>query len=121
MLYAGAAVRDISPQRPMALYGYPHVERTSTGVHDPLLATVVVLRNSAAMLVLGSLDLLMIEPLYARQLRKCVAAAVGCEESAVLVSCTHTHSGPVTSRLIGWQKDPAVPSPDPRYLEFGQA
>jgi neutral ceramidase len=121
MLYAGAAVRDISPQRPMALYGYPHVERTSTGVHDPLLATVVVLRNSAAMLVLGSLDLLMIEPLYARQLRKCVAAAVGCEESAVLVSCTHTHSGPVTSRLIGWQKDPAVPSPDPRYLEFVQA
>lgn len=118
MLHAGSAVRDISPRRPMALYGYPHVKRTSTGVHDPLLATVVLLRSATATLVLGSLDLLMIEPPFARTLRKHVAAALHCEEAAVMISCTHTHSGPVTARLISWHNDPAVPDPDPEYLEF---
>ena len=121
MLHAGAAVRDISPHRPMALYGYPHVERISTGVHDPLLATVIVLRNPGAALVLASLDLLMIEPPYARDLQSAIAEVVGCREAEVFISCTHTHSGPVTSRLIGWQNDPAVPNPDAEYLDFVKA
>ena len=121
MLYAGAAVRDISPRRPVALYGYPHIERLSTGVHDPLLATVIVLRNPGGTLVLASLDLLMIEPLYARDLRLAIAEVVDCRDAEVFISCTHTHSGPVTSRLIGWQNDPAVPNPDPKYLEFVKA
>jgi len=120
-LHAGAAVSDISPRRPMALYGYPHVERVSTGVHDPLLATVIVLRNARVTLALASLDLLMIEPPYARDLRSAIAEVVGCRDAEVFISCTHTHSGPVTSRLIGWQDDPAVPNPDPEYLEFVQA
>lgn len=117
-LLAGAANREISPQQPMALYGYPHVERISTGVHDPLIATVIVLKNSDDTLVLASLDLLMMEPGFARQIRKSIADAVGCEESGVFIACTHTHSAPVTSRLIGWQNDTTIPKPDPTYLEF---
>ncbi len=35
-LRAGAARRDISPRKPMFLVGYPHVARTSTGIHDPI-------------------------------------------------------------------------------------
>ena len=117
-LRAGAAYHQISPPRPMALYGYPHVQRISTGVHDPLLATVIVLKKPDAMVVLASLDLLMIEPGFARQLRQGVAAAVGCGESAVFIGCTHTHSGPVTTRPIGWRNDSTIPEPDPAYLEF---
>ena len=30
-LQAGAAVRDISPAKSLPLFGYPHVERMSTG------------------------------------------------------------------------------------------
>ncbi len=117
MLTAGTAHVDISPRDAVALYGYPHVERISTGVHDPLRATVIVLQNETATLVLGSLDLLMIEPPFARELRRAVAAVAGCDEAGVLISCTHTHSGPVTSGLVAWSGDPAVPPPDPRYLE----
>ncbi len=116
-LYAGAATSDISPQQPVALYGYPHVERISTGIHDPLLATVIVLRNGPDTVVLASLDLLMIEPHVARELRHGVASRVDCPESSVFISCTHTHSGPVTSRLVGWRNDPAVPDPEPWVLE----
>ncbi len=115
---AGAAYREISPPRPTALYGYPHVERISTGVHDPLLATVLVLKRADALIVLAALDLLMIEPPVARQLRRRVAEAVGCSESGVFIGCTHTHSGPVTSRLIGWQNDATIPAPDPAFMEL---
>jgi len=120
-LQAGAASRDISPSKPTTLYGYPHVERVSTGVHDPLLATVIVLKNVYSTLVLASLDLLLIEPDFARQLRKSVATVVGCEESEVFIGCTHTHSGPVTSRLFGWQDDKSLPAPEPAYLELVSA
>ena len=39
MLSAGTGRVDVSPQESMFLWGYPHVERMSSGVHDPLFAT----------------------------------------------------------------------------------
>lgn len=121
-LQAGTGVRDISPREPMALYGYPHVERISTGIHDPLLATVLVLHNGVDdAVVLASLDILMIGPAFARDLRRAVAQAVGCDESGVFIGCTHTHSGPVTSRLIGWGNDPTIPMISPTYMAFLKA
>lgn len=117
-LLAGAAWRDISPRQPAALYGYPHVERISTGIHDPLLASVLVLRQGRGTAVMASLDLLMIEPPVARMLRGAVARALDVPESGVMISCTHTHSGPVTSRLVAWSGDATIPQPDERYLDF---
>jgi len=34
-LQAGAASVDVSPAGSQFLWGYPHVRRYSTGVHDP--------------------------------------------------------------------------------------
>ena len=115
-LYAGAATCDITPLDPLPLYGYPHVERISTGVHDPLAATVIVLRRGGRTVVLASLDILMIGPTFARKLRAAVAGVVGCDEAGVLISCTHTHSGPVTSRLVSWRNDPMATEPDEAYM-----
>ncbi len=120
-LSAGAATREITPAGQVALYGYPHVERLANGMHDPLLASVLVLRNAGRTVVLAALDLLMLEPPVARSLRRAVAEAAGCDESGVLISCTHTHSGPVTSRLIGWGNDSTIPAPDPDYLNHVRA
>ncbi|MEI7435885.1 MAG: hypothetical protein WCL16_03635 [bacterium] len=117
-LQAGAATRDISPGLPLALYGYPHVKRISTGIHDPLLATVVVLQNGRETAVMASLDLLMVEPPFARAIREAVAGALGVREACVLIGCTHTHSAPVTSRLLAWSGDGTIPAPDPGYLDF---
>lgn len=115
-LLAGAAVRDITPPASVALYGYPHVRRISSGVHDPLLASVLVLRTDSGAVVLASLDVLMMAPPLARALRNAVAQAAACSADSVLISCTHTHSGPVTSQLIGWSDDKTIPAPDPDYL-----
>ena len=64
-LRAGAAQRDISPRGPVALYGYPHVTRLSTGIHDPLLASALMLDRAGTRVVMVSLDLLLLSGLPA--------------------------------------------------------
>ena len=45
LLTAGSATADITPDRPQFLFGYPHVRRYSTGVHDPLLSSALFLSD----------------------------------------------------------------------------
>ena len=113
-LLAGAATRDISPTRPMPLCGYPHVERVSTGIHDPLLASALCLQNGRDTVLLVALDLIAVNTDYARPLRKRVARALGMPEARVLISCTHTHSAPVTFRYLPF----AISAVDSAYLQF---
>ena len=121
-LKAGAASRDITPQRACFLVGYPHVERLSTGVHDPLLASALYLENSTGhSVVFVALDLLFLDPPTARSVRRAISAQTSTPEECVFVSCTHTHSGPVTVDMLSWRDDPVVPSPDRRYLDLVQA
>lgn len=115
-LRAGAAAVDIRPDRPMALFGYPHVQRVSTGVHDPIMASALYLRTGSSATLLVGLDILFISPSLAKEIRGNIARRLGIEESGVFVSTTHTHSGPVTGKLLLWQDDPAVPDPDEAYL-----
>jgi neutral ceramidase len=116
ILFAGAATRDISPLKPLFLVGYPHVQRISTGIHDPLLATALCLRQGAEAVLLVAVDILFINPPTARRLRKTLATATGIAEESVFISCSHTHSGPVTHSMIAWESDPIVPRPDPDYM-----
>ncbi|MHB0935588.1 MAG: neutral/alkaline non-lysosomal ceramidase N-terminal domain-containing protein [Armatimonadota bacterium] len=117
-MQAGTAIRDISPRKPAFLVGYPHVDRISEGIHDPLLASALCLRNGAAAVMLIALDLLLIEPSTARDLRRRVAARTGIPQEGVFISCSHTHSGPNTADLLGWGPSPVVPAPDAEYMEF---
>jgi neutral ceramidase len=118
---AGAAVADLGPDRPVPLFGYPHVQRISTGQHDPLLASTLFLDTGTTGLVLMALDLLFLDPPTARALRRTVAERLGLPEEHVLISCTHTHSGPVTSQILAWHEDPSAPRPDLAYLETVKA
>ncbi|MDW8344107.1 MAG: hypothetical protein RMM51_06410 [Verrucomicrobiae bacterium] len=117
-LRAGAAVRDISPTRPIQLSGYPHAIRISTGIHDPLLAAALYLENNGCAVLLGALDLLMLNRDVARHLRWRVAQRLGIPETHVFISCTHTHSAPVTADYRLFAGDPALSSPDSAYLKF---
>ena len=116
-ILAGAAKREINPSGPMALFGYPHVERISQGVHDPLFASALCVKNDGQPVALISLDILMLEPPMARSIRQAVARRLATEEARVFINCTHTHSGPVTARSLGWQEDGTIPGPDPAYLD----
>ncbi len=102
----------------MTLCGYPHVARVSTGIHDPLLASALLLEHAGTRLLMIALDLVFLSPPTVRNIRKRVAAALQMPEAGVLISCTHTHSGPVTCLAPGCQNDPAWPPPDPDYLSW---
>jgi neutral ceramidase len=118
MLLAGAAQTDISPLRPMFLYGYPHVPRTSTGIHDPLMASALCLENGGVSLLLISLDILFISNESAGRCRGRLTAATGVPASCIVIGATHTHSGPVTADYLAFRCDPVVPRIDPIYLAF---
>lgn len=117
-MQAGAAIRDISPRKPAFLVGYPHVDRISEGIHDPLLASALCLRNGETAVMLVALDILFIDPPTARDLRRRVAERADIPQEHVFISCSHTHSGPNTCYVLEWGPSPVVPDVDAEYMAF---
>ena len=117
-LRAGFGRRNITPPEPCFLVGYPHAERTSTGVHDPLFASVLCLENEGSPAVLVSLDVLFVTAEWTRDCREVISRQTGLPAEAILISATHTHSGPHTAEILAWRDDPVVPPVNPNYLAF---
>lgn len=117
-LTAGIACKEITPPKSMFLYGYPHVPRTSTGVHDPLYAAALYLDDGEHAIVFVSVDVLMISHHTVRECRSAISRAAGIPEKNILISATHTHSAPVTIDILAFRDDPVVPPTDPEYLEI---
>ena len=59
-LLAGAAAVDITPTESCFLWGYPHVARYSTGVHDPLLASALYLSDGQTAVLFVGTDVLLV-------------------------------------------------------------
>lgn len=115
---AGAAVADLTPRAPVFLFGYPHVPRTSTGVHDPLECAALYLRGHRGAALFLANDLIHVGRDFAAAVRERIAAATGVPADAILLAATHTHSGPVMSDSLGNSADPVVPRADPAYLAW---
>ena len=116
-LLAAVATRDISPTSPLFLVGYPHVERYSRGIHDPLLATALCLRDGGTTVLTIAADLLFVPHRLSRQARAEIASRTGIPAEQIAISATHTHSGPITNEILSWRDDPLVPLPDAAYME----
>ncbi len=113
---AGAGSVDITPRTPQFLYGYPHVPRISTGVHDPLLATALCVDDGTTAAMFIANDLIFVTRALADRVRARLAELTGVPAAHIMVTATHTHSGPVTVRYLSNEADPVVPEPDPAYL-----
>jgi hypothetical protein len=115
-LIAGAAAADITPVDSQFLFGYPHVRRYSTGVHDRLLSSALFLSDGNTPLLLVANDVVYIGRQTARRVRGRIAAQTGVPAGNVVVTATHTHSGPMTVDLLSCEADPIVPKTDPHYV-----
>src|ERR1041385_7553563 len=98
-LIAGAAIADITPTDSQFLYGYPHVERHSTGVHDPLLAQALYLSD-------GQHHVIFISKQPPQRVRQRIAQATDVPQTGIMVTATHTHSGPITVNCLMSAADP---------------
>lgn len=116
-LLAGAAAIDITPQTSLHLAGYPFVKRNSTGVHDPLLSSALYLSDGHTQVIFIANDLIFVPKESVARVRKRIYAITGVPEKNILVSATHTHSGPSTVRFTAGSHDPLLPAPDENFLQ----
>lgn len=97
MLKAGMARVDITPPQGLELAGYPHYPRYNTGAHDPLYAACMYLSDSGREIAMVTLDLLFFSKKHAIRARQLTEAVCGIPAENVMISCSHTHSGPWAS------------------------
>lgn len=114
-LLAGAGSADISPLNLQYLFGYPHVERYSTGIHDPLLSSALYLTDGQTQVLFIANDVIYVSKATTDRVRRRIAEAIGVPGGNILVSATHTHSGPSTVDYVGFGDD--EPGVDPGYLQ----
>jgi hypothetical protein len=93
-LEAGAAQVVITPPQGMPMAGY-YSPRYSTGVHDDLQASALVLRQGKVTVALVACDVIHMPAQIVAQARRLIRSQSGMAESHVLISATHAHTGPV--------------------------
>ena len=118
LLRAGAAALDISPEKPTFLWGYPNVERMSAGVHDPLMSTALYFSDGRTETVLIGNDLIFVGKALAANIRRRIEQATGIPAAHIMITATHTHSGPTIVNYLSNEDDPIVPPADEEYLSW---
>jgi len=111
-------VVDITPEDSQFLFGYPHVERYSTGVGNPLLSSSLYLDNGNNNIMYIANDIIFIDKELALRVRKRLSKETGMNEGAIMITATHTHSGPITVNYLSNISDPVVPEVDPVYMKL---
>ncbi|WP_218932051.1 neutral/alkaline non-lysosomal ceramidase N-terminal domain-containing protein [Adhaeretor mobilis] len=113
---AGAAQVDVTPDTPQFLFGYPHCERTSTSVHDPLLASAIYLSDGQSGTLFVAVDVIFLTKEQVAEARGEISQQTGMPAEHIMITATHTHSGPITMSMLSNSEDRVVPKPDPTYL-----
>ena len=88
----------ISPEIGAYIAGYG-LNDQSVAKLDDLYMTGLCMDDGVRRTLLVSFDLLGLDDWYIRKIRKNCSTLLGVPESAVMFSCTHTHSGPETRSL----------------------
>src|SRR6476661_534258 len=117
-LMAGAASIEISPVDSMFLSGYPHVKRYSTGTHDPLLSSSLFLDAGGQRVLFIANDIIYVSKEMVKRARNRIARSLPIPESHILISASHTHSGPKMLDPLATEADEAVPKTDASYVKF---
>ncbi len=115
---ASAAAIEITPPEAVPLAGFAGEKRVSTGVRDPLYASAIHLRGGSGGLIIVSLDLHTLTPLFARLIRQQIYDATGVAHAKILVGTTQTHSGPVVTRDYAHFNEACYAEPDEAYMEY---
>jgi neutral ceramidase len=96
---AGAAHVDITPAIGGELSGFALRVQPSTGVSDPLFARALYLTEGETKLLWLHCDLIGFDAGIPARFREWARAELGLSSVEVLLSATHTHSGPCTLHL----------------------
>jgi neutral/alkaline ceramidase-like enzyme len=94
----GLARVKITPQQPVFMAGYASRNKPYESVHDDLFAKVLVLEDNAGTRgVLVTSDVIGFSKEIADPLRQRIAEKAKTDASSVIISSSHTHTGPTLS------------------------
>jgi len=112
-LRAGYGDSILTPELGAGLVGYgPYLDRNAEVVLDDLKARVVAVEDGRTCVVVIVCDLIGFTIDTSDAIRDRIAADLGVPRSHVMLSCTHTHSGPATLPFR------AMAAVDSGYLEW---
>ncbi|NLE77073.1 MAG: hypothetical protein GX605_10040, partial [Chloroflexi bacterium] len=111
ILLAGAAALDVTPPLGAPLLGYWY-GRQASGLHDPLQAKALVLALDDALAAIVTVDVCLLTRQWIDESARLIQKRSGIPRERLLVACSHTHTGPATTRLFGHEECP------PSYREF---
>ena len=122
---AAAAEIDITPPAGMCMAGY-FDERFSTGVHDPLKAKALILRQSNKGIAMVFCDLVGVSLNVTTNARAQASQKTGIPVSSIMICATHSHTGPLfddvrdyyfhRAAVAKFGKDPHEPVYYPTFL-----
>ncbi len=95
-LRIGAVRIEIIPPLPANLLGYIRRFGKSSGIHDPLLANLLLVDNGTEQALLISLDILFLSRYFARRVKQVISEELNLNKKNILIAAIHTHSAPGT-------------------------
>lgn len=102
LMLAGFAKVDITPTGSVPMAGYIARTSPSVGVHDPLFARCFLLYGEKERGAIVVLDLLGITTRWVKVIQQLAEETADIPQANVLVTCTHTHSGPAGFTSLPW-------------------
>lgn len=90
----GASKAEITPPIGVKMGGFAARYKGAEGVHDALYAKALYIEGKSGASLLIANDLINISNSLATDIKEELSERLGLEESAILISATHTHSGP---------------------------
>ncbi|MCD6569435.1 MAG: neutral/alkaline non-lysosomal ceramidase N-terminal domain-containing protein [Deltaproteobacteria bacterium] len=116
--FAGAGRADITPHTGIVMMGYADSAQIANGYHTRLYARALVLKDkNNTKLALVQCDLLCVSGGIHRAVAKSLAD-IGIDEAHLLISATHTHSGPSAFFPYYSFNFPPPPVYDPSIHDF---
>ena len=104
-LRVGYGEKTITPHLGIELTGYGfYLNRRAESVLDDLKVRTLFLKQGSVDIVLISCDLLGFTVTFSDIIREEIASQYGIPSTNILLTCTHTHSGPATQPLPGMGK-----------------
>ena len=97
-LYVGVAREIITPQVGGYLFGYNNHTK-SNSINDDLTVTALVVKSDDTITLILSVTVCLIHEDLVRKISDKITLATGIPADHVIISCTHTHSGPCTTQF----------------------
>lgn len=116
-VFIGWAVRDITPDRPVNLYGQFN-QRISENVKDPVTVTALVLGTESDYAIMASCDICTINQDIRERCRKAINRKTPeIDTGKVILNATHTHTAPGTREGV-YPPEPEGVMTASEYAEF---